>query len=61
MEYKLRILKNIKNDRRYWLTDMQGKNIGWKIEVVEGSPDSYNTRENTPENAKRIFVEKRRK
>ena len=61
MKYKLRISKNIKNDRGYWLTDIQGENIGGKIEVVEGSPDSYNARGNTPEKAELIFVEKRRK
>ena len=59
MEYKLRISKNIKNDRGSWLTDMLGENIGGKIKIVEGSPDSYNTRENTPENAEEIFVEKK--
>ena len=38
---------------------MQGKNIGGKIKIVEGSPDSYNTRENTLENTEMIFVEKK--
>ena len=50
--YKI-ISGNFKNEN--------GENIGGKIKIVERSPDSYNTRGNTPEKAELIFVEKRRK
>ena len=48
--YKI-ISGNFKNEN--------GENIGGKRKIVEGSPDSYNTRGNTPEKAEIIFVEKK--
>ena len=48
--YKI-ISGNFKNEN--------GENIGGKIKIVEGSPDSYNTRGNTPEKAELIFIEKK--
>ena len=48
--YKI-ISGNFKNENR--------ENIGGKIKIVEGSPDSYNTRGNTPEKAELIFIEKK--
>ena len=48
--YKI-ISGNFKNEN--------GENIGGKRKIVEGSPDSYNTRGNTAEKAEIIFVEKK--
>ena len=39
--------------------DDNGGKFPGKIKVIEGTPDSYHTRGNTPEKAEIIFVEKK--
>ena len=37
--------------------DNNGEKLPGKIKVIEGTPEEYHTRGNTPENAEVIFVE----